>query len=139
MARCVFLGIAIAMCSAALVSCGGDGDDDEDSGEGAGGGSGSAKYGISLSCQKSEMKNGKWYYTATINVSGASASDVTVLGVKWQKSGSSHATYKEAGGTTTRATCKFGGLDTKSTYYVQAYANVNGTRIESSKQTIRIR
>lgn len=76
---------------------------------------------------------------ATIKVSGASASDVTVLGVKYQKSGAAAASYEEAGSATTSATCTFGPLESGNTYYVYAYANVSGTRIESSKKTIRLR
>lgn len=62
-----------------------------------------------------------------------------VLDVRWQKRGSDAGSIREAGSATTRATCEFGGLDTKSTYYVYAYANISGTRVESEKKTLTIR
>jgi len=129
-----FIGMVLmtVLLSVSFAACGGD-DDEGDST------STSGKYSVSLSTSKSNTKNGKWYYKATIKVSGANASDVTVLGVKFQKSGESHASYEEAGGATTSATCTFGPLESGNTYYVNAYANISGTRVESSKQTIRLR
>lgn len=119
----------------AFASCSDD-DDDDDWGGGSGDGT---PYKVSLSYTKSNMKNNKWYYKATITVSGAKASQVTTLGVRWQKKGAAAGSVKEAGGATTKATCEFGGLDTKSTYYVNAYANISGTRVESDKKTLTIR
>lgn len=121
----------------AFASCSDDDDDDWDGSDGSGG-TGS-KYKVSLTYTKGSMRNNKWYYKATITVTGAKASEVTALGVRWQKQGSGAGSIREAGSATTRATCEFGGLDTKSTYYVYAYANISGTRVESEKKTLTIR
>lgn len=107
--------------------------DDE---EGLSSGSNSSK--ISLSLKANSITS----YTATIKVSGASAADVTVVGIKVQPS-SSTGGYKpsqtiEAGSHTNSATCNFT-VERGTTYYVYAYANVNGNRIESSKQTLQVR
>lgn len=121
--------IVVALFCLISSSCGGD--DDEP-------GTGSSKYKVSLSCQKSHLQNHLWYYKATIKVSGASAADVTTLGVRWQKEGGGAGSIREAGAATTKATCEFGGL-AKGTYYVYAYANISGTQVQSEKQTIKIR
>ena len=119
----------VALLSIGFASCGGD-DDDEDE---VSGGS-NAKVSLSLSGAGTS-------YTATVTVSGANAADVVVLGVRVQPqatTGYKPGKYYEAGSRTTRGTCKFT-LEKGNTYFINAYANINGTRLESEKQTKRIR
>ena len=119
----------VAIISVGFVSCSKDDDDDSDS-------STSSKAKVSLSLSGSGTS-----YTATVMVSGADASEVIVLGVRAEPQSSTG--YKpgkiyEAGSRTTKGTCKMT-LERGTTYYVYGYANITGTRAESSKQTIKVR
>lgn len=123
------LVMMMAVVSVGFVSCGGDDDDDDSSSSGA-------KVLLKLSA------NSITSYTATITVTGASASDVTVLGVRAEPSSTSGG-YKpskivEAGSHSTTAKCNIT-LERGTTYYIYAYANINGQRITSSKQTVMVR
>ena len=120
----------VAMLSIGFASCGG-GDDDDDYTA-----SPSSKAKLSLNLSGSGTT-----YTATVTVSGANAADVIYLGVRVQPQ--STTGYKpgktyEAGSRTTRGTCQIT-LERGTTYYINAEANINGTRIESSKQSKTIR
>ncbi len=126
----VIVILLVTLFSIGFISCGKNDDDDII------GDSTSSKAKVSLSLSGSGTT-----YTATVTVSGVNASDVTVMGVRAEPqstSGYMPGIYFEAGSRTTKGTCKVT-LKSGTTYYVYAYANINGTRVESSKQTIRVR
>ena len=122
--------IIVTLFSIGFISCGNNNDDDIT------GDSTSSKAKVSLS-----LSGGGTTYTATVTVSGVNASEVTVIGVRAEPQSTSEympGLHFEAGSKTTKGTCKIT-LKSGTTYYIYAYANINGKRVESSKQTIRVR
>lgn len=122
----------VAMLCISFASCGGGDDDEED----ISGGSSSSRAKVSLS-----LKGSGTDYTATVTVSGVNASEVIVLGVRAEPqstSGYKPGKYFEAGSRSTTGTCKVK-LERGTTYFIYGYANVNGTRVESAKQTKTVR
>ena len=121
--------LMVATLSVSFASCSSDDDDNSE-------GSTSSKAKVSLS-----LSGGGTSYTATVTVSGVDASEVLVLGVRVEPqstSGYKPGKYYEAGSRTTKGTCKIT-LDKGTTYYIYGYANINGTRVESSKQKKTVR
>lgn len=106
-------------------------DDDDDLGS-----SSTSKATVSLNLSGSGTT-----YTATVTVNGADASEVIVLGVRAEpqsSSGYKPAKYYEAGSRSTKGTCKVT-LEKGTTYFIYGYANINGTRVDSNKQTKTVR
>lgn len=126
----VMVILIVTLFSIGFISCGKN-DDDDITGE-----STSSKAKVSLN-----LSGGGTTYTATVTVSGVDASEVIVLGVRAEPQSTTEylpGVYFEAGSRTTKGTCKVT-LKSGTTYYIYGYANINGTRVLSSKQTIRVR